>query len=89
LYAFAYNDDRENETENVEEKNICYFYTCLNKEDKTILMKLLRRNEEQGKTLLSLEETLIMTQGHLEKMTKNMRSNSALMMIWSNGMIRF
>jgi hypothetical protein len=34
------------------------------------LVKLLRRNKEQGETLLRLEETLIKTNDSLEKMTK-------------------
>jgi hypothetical protein len=34
------------------------------------LVKLLRRNKEQGETLLRLEETLIKTNNSLEKMTK-------------------
>jgi hypothetical protein len=35
-----------------------------------LLVKLLRRNKEQGETLLRLEETLIKTNDNLEKMTK-------------------
>jgi hypothetical protein len=35
-----------------------------------LLSKLLRRNKEQGDTLLRLEETLIKTNDSLEKMTK-------------------
>jgi hypothetical protein len=35
-----------------------------------LLMKLLRRNKEQGETLLRLEKTLIKTNNNLEKMTK-------------------
>jgi hypothetical protein len=35
-----------------------------------LLVKLLRRNKEQGETLLRLEETLIKTNDSLEKMTK-------------------
>jgi hypothetical protein len=54
----------------VEEEEICRFYTHLNKEDKVLLVKLLRRNKEQGETLLRLEETLIKTNDSLEKMTK-------------------
>jgi hypothetical protein len=45
----------ENETEDVEEKEIHQLYTHINKEDEVILMKLLRRNGEQCKTLLRLE----------------------------------
>ena len=63
-------NDRENETDNVEEEEIRRFYTHLNKEDKALLIKLLRRNKEQGETLLRLEETLIKTNDSLEKMTK-------------------
>jgi hypothetical protein len=51
------------------EKEIHQFYTNLNKEDKMLLMKLLRRNKEQGETLLRLEETLIKTINRLEKTT--------------------
>jgi hypothetical protein len=54
----------------VEEEEIHRFYTHLNKEDKVLLVKLLRRNKEQGKMLLRLEETLIKTNNSLEKMTK-------------------
>jgi hypothetical protein len=64
------NNDRENETDDVEEEEIRRFYTHLNKEDKVLLVKLLRRNKEQGETLLRLEETLIKTNDSLEKMTK-------------------
>ena len=64
------NNDRENETGDVEEEEIRRFYTNLNKEDKVLLVKLLRRNKEQGETLLRLEETLIKTNDSLEKMTK-------------------
>jgi hypothetical protein len=64
------NNDRENETGDVEEEEIRRFYTHLNKEDKVLLVKLLRRNKEQGETLLRLEETLIKTNDSLEKMTK-------------------
>jgi hypothetical protein len=63
-------NDRENETDDVEEEEIHRFYTHLNKEDKAFLIKLLRRNKEQGETLLRLEETLIKTNDSLEKMTK-------------------
>jgi hypothetical protein len=69
-FAFTDNNDRENETDNVEEEEIHRFYTHLNKEDKVLLVKLLRRNKEQGETLLRLEETLIKTNNSLEKMTK-------------------
>jgi hypothetical protein len=64
------NNDRENETDDVEEEEIRQFYIHLNKEDKVLLVKLLRRNKEQGETLLKLEETLIKTNDSLEKMTK-------------------
>jgi hypothetical protein len=46
----------------VEEEEIRRFYTHLNKEDKVLLVKLLRRNKEQGETLLKLKETLIKNQ---------------------------
>jgi hypothetical protein len=39
------NNDRENETGDVEEEEIRQFYTHLNKEDKVLLVKLLRRNK--------------------------------------------
>jgi hypothetical protein len=55
----------------VEEEEIRRFYTHLNKEDKVLLVKLLRSNKEQGETLLRLEETLIKTNDSLEKMTKD------------------
>jgi hypothetical protein len=64
------NNDRENETNNVEEEEIRRFYTHLNKEDKVLFVKLLRRNKEQDETLLKLEKTLIKTNSSLEKMTK-------------------
>jgi hypothetical protein len=64
------NNDKENEIGDVEEEEIRLFYTHLNKEDKVLLVKLLRRNKEQGETLLRLEETLIKTNDSLEKMTK-------------------
>jgi hypothetical protein len=64
------NNDRQNETDDVEEEEIRRFYTHLNKEDKVLLVKLLRNNKEQGETLLKLEETLIKTNSSLEKMTK-------------------
>jgi hypothetical protein len=35
-----------------------------------ILMKLLRRNKEQGESLLRLEEILMKTNNRLEKTTK-------------------
>jgi hypothetical protein len=35
-----------------------------------LLVKLLRRNKEQGEMLLKLEETLIKTNGSMEKMTR-------------------
>jgi hypothetical protein len=63
-------NDRENETNDVEEEEIRHFYIHLNKEDKALLVKLLRRNKEQGETLLRLEESLIKTNNSLEKMTK-------------------
>jgi hypothetical protein len=59
------NNDRENETDDVEEEEIRQFYTHLNREDKVLLVKLLRRNKEQGETLLRLEETLIKTNDSL------------------------
>jgi hypothetical protein len=68
--ASTNNDDREKETDDVCEEEIHQFYTNLNKEDKMLLMKLLRRNKEQGETLLRLEKTLIKTNNNLEKMTK-------------------
>ena len=68
--ASTNNNDRENETGDVEEEEIRQFHTHLNKEDKVLLVKLLRRNKEQGETLLRLEETLIKTNDSLEKMTK-------------------
>jgi hypothetical protein len=54
----------------VEEEEIRRFYIHLNKEDKALLVKLLRRNKEQGETLLRLEDSLIKTNNSLEKMTK-------------------
>jgi hypothetical protein len=63
-------NDRENETGDVKEEEIRRFYIHLNKEDKALLVKLLRRNKEQGETLLRLEEALIKTNNSLEKMTK-------------------
>jgi hypothetical protein len=69
-FASTDNNDRENETDDVEEEEIRRFYTHLNKEDKALLVKLLRRNKEQGEMLLRLEETLIKTNDSLEKMTK-------------------
>jgi hypothetical protein len=54
----------------VGEEEIHRFYTDLNNEDKVLLVKLLRRNKEQGETLLRLEETLIKTNDSLEEMTK-------------------
>jgi hypothetical protein len=69
-FASTDNNDKENETDDVEEEEICRFYTHLNKEDKVLLVKLLRRNKEQGETLFRLEETLIKTNDSLEKMTK-------------------
>jgi hypothetical protein len=68
-FASTDNNDRENETDDVEEEEIHHFYTHLNKEDKALLVKLLRRNKKQGETLLRLEETLIKTNDSLEKMT--------------------
>jgi hypothetical protein len=68
--ASTNNDDREKETDDVYEEEIRQFYTNLNKEDKMLLMKLLRRNKEQGETLLRIEKTLIKTNDSLEKMTK-------------------
>jgi hypothetical protein len=63
-------NDRENETDDVEEEEIRRFYIHLNKADKALMVKLLRRNKEQGETLLRLEESLIKTNNSLEKMTK-------------------
>jgi hypothetical protein len=54
----------------VGEEEIRKFYTHLNKEDKVLLIKLLRRNNKQDEMLLRLEETLIKTNTRLEKMTK-------------------
>jgi hypothetical protein len=70
-FASTDNNDRENEIDDVEEEEIRWFYTHLNKEDKVLLVKLLRRNKEQGETLLRLEETLIKTNDNLEKVTKD------------------
>jgi hypothetical protein len=69
-FASTDNSDRENEIDDVEEEEIHRFYTHLNKEDKALLVKLLRRNKEQGETLLRLEKTLIKTNDSLEKMIK-------------------
>jgi hypothetical protein len=69
-FASTNNNDRENETDDVKEEEIRRLYTHLNKENKVLLVKLLRRNKEQGETLLRLEETLIRTNDSLEKMTK-------------------
>jgi hypothetical protein len=69
-FASTDNNDRENETGDMKEEEIRRFYTHLNNEDKVLLVKLLRRNKEQGETLLRLEETLIKTNDSLEKMTK-------------------
>jgi hypothetical protein len=69
-FASTDNNDRENETDDVKEEEIRRLYTHLNKENKVLLVKLLRRNKEQGETLLRLEETLIRTNDSLEKMTK-------------------
>jgi hypothetical protein len=68
--ASGNDDDRENGTDDVGEEDVHQFYTNLNKGDKMILMKLLRRNEEQGESLLGLEEILIKTNNRLKKMTK-------------------
>jgi hypothetical protein len=54
----------------MEEEEISHFYTHINKEDKVLLVKLLRRNKEQGETLLKLEETLIKPNKSLEIKTK-------------------
>jgi hypothetical protein len=54
----------------MEEEKIHRLYTHLNKEDKASLMKLLRTNNEQGETLLKMEEILTKTKGNLEKLTK-------------------
>jgi hypothetical protein len=61
LHTFTYNDDREDEVEDVKEKELPQLYRRLNKEDKVLLLKLLRMNKEQRETLLRLEETLIKT----------------------------
>jgi hypothetical protein len=55
--ASTNNNERGKETDDVEEEEICRFYTHLNKKDKVLLVKLLRRNKEQGKALLRLVET--------------------------------
>jgi hypothetical protein len=68
--ASTNNNDRENETNDVEQEEIRWFYTYLNKEDKVLLVKLLRRNKEQGEMLLRLEETLIKTNNNMEIRTK-------------------
>jgi hypothetical protein len=44
-FASTDNSDRENEIDDVEEEEIRRFYTHLNKEDKALLVKLLRRNK--------------------------------------------
>jgi hypothetical protein len=44
--ASTNDDERENETDGVGEEKIRQFYTNLNKRDKMLLMKLLRRNNE-------------------------------------------
>jgi hypothetical protein len=46
LHASAYNDDREDETEDIKEKELHQLYGHLNKEDKVLLLKLLRMNKE-------------------------------------------
>jgi hypothetical protein len=69
-FASTNNNDRENETDDVKEEEIHRLYTHLNKENKVLLVKLLRRNKEQGEMLFRLEENLIKTNDSLEKMTK-------------------
>jgi hypothetical protein len=69
LHASTYNDDMKYEIEDVKEKELRHLYGRLNKEDKTILKKMLRRNDEQGKMLLKLEKVLKTNNG-LKKMTK-------------------
>jgi hypothetical protein len=64
--ASTNNDDMVKETGDLCEEEIRHFYTNLTKEDKMLLMKLLRRNKEQGETLLGLEKTLIKTNNSLE-----------------------
>jgi Mg2+ and Co2+ transporter CorA len=71
LLAFANDDDRENKTKDVEQEENRQFNTHLNKVDNAILMKLLRRNGEQGKMLLKLEEALIKTKELLKKMAND------------------
>jgi hypothetical protein len=44
-FASTDHNDKENETDDVEEEGIRRFYTHLNKEDKALLVKLLRRNK--------------------------------------------
>jgi hypothetical protein len=60
----------ENKIDDVEEEEIRRLYTHLNKEDKVLLVELLKRNKEQGEMLLRLEETLIRTNNSLEIRTK-------------------
>jgi hypothetical protein len=58
--ASTNNNNRENETDDVEEEEIRQFYTHLNKEDKMLLVKLLRRNKARcfsGWTRLSSKPT--------------------------------
>jgi hypothetical protein len=47
-FASTDNNDRENETDDVKEEEMRRLYTHLNKENKVLLVKLLRRNKEQG-----------------------------------------
>jgi hypothetical protein len=44
-FASTDNNDRENETDDVKEEEIRWLYTHLNKENKLLLVKLLRRNK--------------------------------------------
>jgi hypothetical protein len=52
-----------------EKRNLASSTPISTKGDKMILMKLLRRNKEQGESLLRLEEILIKTNNRLEKTT--------------------
>jgi hypothetical protein len=80
LHASTKHNYRENESKDVEEVEICQLYAQLIKEDKAILMKLLRRNDEQGETFLKLEKALIKTKDNLEKKTKEHDE-----LVWSHG----
>jgi Icc-related predicted phosphoesterase len=72
LHASTYNDDREYETDDVKQKELHQLYGRFNKEDKVLLLKLLRMNKEQGETLLKMEETLIKTNNAWRRRPKNM-----------------